>query len=83
MHPTALCPMVVSFGCMPTCCFPGKPNALEVSYMLSHRHHRVIPHALIEQESKVLSGLRVQERTVDDLLYKVSRNIRGSSRNFG
>jgi hypothetical protein len=28
MHPTALYHMVVSFGLMPTCFFPAKPNNL-------------------------------------------------------
>jgi hypothetical protein len=82
VHPTALCHMVVSFGLMPTCFFPVKSNALEVSQILYQRHRRARPHSLICQESKVLSSLTVQERTVYDLLYKVSRDIRGSSRNF-
>jgi len=46
MHPTARYHMVVSFGLIPTCFFPAKPNAHEVSETLYQRHRRVIPHAL-------------------------------------
>jgi hypothetical protein len=31
MHPTALYPTVASFGLMPTCFFPAKPNVLTMS----------------------------------------------------